>query len=177
MFICTFFLQVLRPALCNRKQTPNSWKPGNFLHERHWSFNLGLITGTCITWCHLFLLANEETLGRDDDIILNSVNFRSVFDKIINCPVSTVFITCYFKFKRYKFCRTCPFWSHAHCHISSFFRFELILSGETLLTKNPYLVESRFWVSVCLSISLWGVKNRKEWTVNIMNRNKKMELS
>lgn len=28
-----------------------------------------------------FLLANEETLGRDDDIILNSVNFRSVFDQ------------------------------------------------------------------------------------------------
>lgn len=134
MLICTLLLlQVLWPALCNRKQTPNSRKPGNFPHERHWSFNLGLITGTCITWCHLLYWPMRGQLGRDDDTILNSVNIRSVF--------------VWTQWKR-------------TCHISSFFRFELILSGEMLLTKNPYLVESRFWVSVYLSISLWGVNNR-----------------
>lgn len=80
MLICTLlFLQVLWPALCNRKQTPNSRKPGNFPHERHWSFNLGLITGTCNTWCHLFYRPMRGQLGRDDDTILNSVNIRSVF--------------------------------------------------------------------------------------------------
>lgn len=88
MLICTLlFLQVLWPALCNRKQTPNSRKPGNFPHERHWSFNLGLITGTCITWCHLLYWPMRGQLGRDDDTIFNSVNIRSdlfALNEIIN---------------------------------------------------------------------------------------------